>query len=650
MKKGSFIIWIGVLLTVLALRWMGILQGTELIAHDQFLRLTSHGQTDSRILIVTITEEYIRSLKHWPVDDHTLAMALKIILQGSPLVVGLDLYRDLQVPPGYEELEPLLANEPRIYGIAKLPNGSSGVPAPPALPAHRVGFNDLPIDSDDVIRRGLLYLTNDEKTHWSFGLKMALAYLVKKGVSMKPSPTNAGQIILGDALLPPVEPDTGGYMRADTNGYSVLLDFWSGSRRFDTVTFGDVVRGAVDPSRFTDRIVLIGPHAASIPDLFTVPVGDYGKTNSPYSVFSSFSETPSADQDAKMPGVAIHAHVISQLVRMGLGESTPPRAIPEIGMVISMVLGALAGVIVGTFGGGVLLSITWLLLGSAILLGMALTAALYGLWMPVMAPLLAWVLGLSWMGAYVLHRVRSERGQMMQLFSNYLSPVLAENLWESRDEFLSQGRPRNQRLTITALFLDMKGYTQQAGLMEPDALMSWVNTFMETMSECIARHDGLVDDFFGDGIKADFGVPVPRHSEQEIRQDAFNGVSCAIDLGHQLERLNHEWRSQGLPTAGMRIGVHTGKAIAGCLGSNKRLKYTTVGAEVILAQRLESYSDTDHDFSREPYRIIISETTYRYVAGQVEAHCLGPLQLKGKNEPVTGYRLMGLKTAAIDAR
>ncbi|CAK0750639.1 adenylate cyclase [Gammaproteobacteria bacterium] len=643
--RGGLMLWCAVWVAVLLLRWLGAIQWFELVAYDQLLKFTTRGQPDPRVVIVEIVENDIHT-QHWPFSDQALASVLKTILQGAPRVVGIDLYRDLPEPPGREELDALFANESRIIGIRKMSKGRSpGIPPHPALAKRgRVGFNDLVLDSDNVVRRGLLMMTdNDDRVISSFGLRIALDYLAKTKITLKNVPQDPQQIMIGDTVLPAVEPNTGGYRGVDAAGYQILLDYRGGSARFDTVTFGAIQRGEIELSRFTDRIVLIGPHLESVTDHFSVPVGDYGKEASLFSFFSTSTDDPNDDSDIKTPGVVIHAHTISQLIRNGLEETMPLLAVPESMTVTLIIFSALVGIVLGSFASGVLFSLAVLLGGITTIGGLGFILAANGLWLPVIAPLLAWGFSLSWMGVYVLRRERLERGQLMQFFSNYLSPLLAENLWERRDEFLIQGRPRNQRLTMTALFLDMKGYTQQASLMEPDALMSWVNTFMEAMSERIAEHGGLVDDFFGDGIKADFGVPVPKHNEEGIRQDALNAVACAIDLGHQLERLNEEWRAAGLPSAGMRIGVHTGKAVAGCLGSTKRLKYTTVGAEVILAQRLESYSDIGHDFDKEPFRIIISEATYRYVADQVDAYCLGSLKLKGRIEPLTGYRLLGIK-------
>lgn len=644
-NRGPLLLWCAVLATVLVVRWMGAIQWFELVTHDHLLRLTNDSRPDPRVLLVTITEQDIHAT-HWPFDDLTLTAALKNILNGAPRVVGIDLYRDLPEPPGQEELEHLLANEPRIIGITKMPNGNFPSIAPPPALAKRgqFGFNDLIVDSDNIVRRGLLMMTDHNgQVLPSFALRVALAYLAETRITLKNAPEDPQLIMIGDTLLPAVETNTGGYVRVDNAGYQILLDYRGGNARFDTVTFGEVLRGEVESSRFTDRIVLIGNYIESVPDRFFVPIGDYGKVPSLRAFFTTFTDdTHDSTQDIGIPGVAVHAHIISQLIRNGRGETMSPQAIHEHVEVITIAFAAFAGVLVGSFSGGITLSFG-LIAGCVLIGGFGFFSAINNLWWPIVAPILAWVLSLSWMGAYMLHRERRERGQLMQFFSNYLSPILAENLWERRDEFLAQGRPRNQRLTVTALFLDMKGYTQQASRMEPDILMGWVNTFMEAMAERISEHGGLVDDFFGDGIKADFGVPVPRRSEDEIRHDALNAVICALSLGQQLERLNHDWQMNGLPSAGMRIGIHTGEAIAGCLGSNKRLKYTTVGAEVILAQRLESYNDTDHDFSKDPFRIIISDTTYHYVADQVKVNCLGALRLKGRNEPTTGYRLLGVK-------
>ncbi len=95
----------------------------------------------------------------------------------------------------------------------------------------------------------------------------------------------------------------------------------------------------------------------------------------------------------------------------------------------------------------------------------------------------------------------------MTLFSRHLSPEMAEEIWRRRDEFAEGGRPRPVSLPVTVLFLDLRGYTSTSEKLTPIELMDWINEFMGVMADEIMRHGGMVDDYFGDGIKAGFGVP-----------------------------------------------------------------------------------------------------------------------------------------------
>jgi adenylate cyclase len=220
---------------------------------------------------------------------------------------------------------------------------------------------------------------------------------------------------------------------------------------------------------------------------------------------------------------------------------------------------------------------------------------------------------------------------------------VAETIWEQRDQFWDGGRPRAQRLTATVLFTDLKGFTTMSEKMDPDVLIEWLNDYMETMAGLVMVHGGVIDDYAGDGFKADFGVPLPRASENEMRQDAVNAVECALAMEQRLKQLNAVWERQSSPTTQMRIGICTGPVVAGSLGSSERLKYTTVGDTVNTASRLESFvaGSADDRSGDGLCRILISETTLRYLENGFDAEKLGDFKLKGKAEKVPIYRLLG---------
>jgi adenylate cyclase len=175
--------------------------------------------------------------------------------------------------------------------------------------------------------------------------------------------------------------------------------------------------------------------------------------------------------------------------------------------------------------------------------------------------------------------------------------------------------------------------------MDPENLMEWLNTYMEAMTRQIMAHGGVIDDYAGDGIKADFGVPLPRSSEEEIRKDAVNAVRCALAMEKDVQALNDQWKRKGLPPAGIRIGIFTGQVVAGPLGSSQRLKYTTVGDTVNIAARLEGYN---RDIGGDVLcRILIGESTLRFLGGLFHIELIGEVNIKGREEKITIYRVLG---------
>jgi class 3 adenylate cyclase len=146
-----------------------------------------------------------------------------------------------------------------------------------------------------------------------------------------------------------------------------------------------------------------------------------------------------------------------------------------------------------------------------------------------------------------------------------------------------------------------------------------------------------------DGLKADFGVPLPRATEAEISRDAVNAVNCALAMEREIKRLNTFWQERNLPTVNMRIGIFTGPVVAGSIGSTKRLKYTTIGDTVNIASRLESFSKNliGFDFTNRACRVLIGESTLQYLGNQFRTEKVGELSLMGKAEKITTYCLIG---------
>ncbi len=280
----------------LGVQRFGWLQSWELGSFDSLVRLQPDAGPDPRLLIVGITEADIQALGRFPVSDGAIAQTLTKLQKYHPKVIGLDLYRDLPQPPGHEELLAKL-KAPNIVAIAKMSDAESpGVPAPPGIPRDRVGFNDFVLDADGVVRRNLISVWKPDKTTvFSFSVQLARLYL-KDRVQEEKSSVNSNQINWGKAKFLPLKSDSGGYANLDARGYQILLKYRSGNNVARQVSMSQVLKGEIDPSWIEDKIVLIGTTAPSTRDVFLTP----------YS--------PVQKQTPKMPGVILHAQMLSQLL------------------------------------------------------------------------------------------------------------------------------------------------------------------------------------------------------------------------------------------------------------------------------------------------------------------------------------------------
>ncbi|MBH0183003.1 MAG: CHASE2 domain-containing protein, partial [Nitrospira sp.] len=167
-------------LVILGVRSTGQLQHLELSLYDWLLRSRPVAAAgESRITYITISEEDIRRQGRWPISDETLTLALRLLLDFKPRAVGVDLYRDIDVPPGQKELAALLPQDPRIIMISQLGGGGiARIPPPLVLDgSDQVGFNDLLVDADGITRRALLFQDDGYSVAYAFPLRLALLYL-----------------------------------------------------------------------------------------------------------------------------------------------------------------------------------------------------------------------------------------------------------------------------------------------------------------------------------------------------------------------------------------------------------------------------------------------------------------------------------------
>ena len=216
-----------------------------------------------------------------------------------------------------------------------------------------------------------------------------------------------------------------------------------------------------------------------------------------------------------------------------------------------------------------------------------------------------------------------EREHLKINFTRYVSKHVLDAIMKGGAKAKLEG----ERKKITVLFSDIRQFTQLAEHLPPQEVVSLLNEYFEVMLDVIFSYEGTLDKFLGDGIMVEFGAPL-NDADQEK-----HAVMAAIEMQKALEILCDRWEKEGKPRIHMGIGIHTGLAIVGNIGSEKRLDYTAVGDTVNVASRLEQATKT----LQAP--ILISETTRDPLKDQFRMTDLGPMTLPGRTESIRVYAL-----------
>jgi adenylate cyclase len=220
-------------------------------------------------------------------------------------------------------------------------------------------------------------------------------------------------------------------------------------------------------------------------------------------------------------------------------------------------------------------------------------------------------------------RLEEEKALIKELFKQYVSPEVADEILQRGDELNLRGEKR----MVTVFFVDIRGFTTLSEKYPPRQLFNQFNEFAQEMVDILFRHRGTLLKYLGDGLMAAFGAPLREEN------DALRAVMAAREMLRRTEVLNESWSEIGKPPFRIGIGMNTGEALVGTVGCRERCEYTVIGDVCNTASRLESLNK-EYGSS-----FIISEATYACVHDQSDACCLGTVAIRGKEAPVTIYRI-----------
>jgi len=218
-----------------------------------------------------------------------------------------------------------------------------------------------------------------------------------------------------------------------------------------------------------------------------------------------------------------------------------------------------------------------------------------------------------------------EKKRIKSIFQRYVSSQVVEELLGSPDRIVLGGKRRE----VTILFADVRDFTSMASRMAPEEVVAILNEFFTLITEIIFKYHGTLDKYMGDAVMAIYGAPI------EEKDHAEKALRAAVEMQERMELLEKRLRERGAEPIKIGIGINTGEAVIGNIGSLQRMEYTAIGDSVNLAARLEEVA--------KPDQILITENTYQVVKDIVRARVLQPMAIRGKGESVKVYEVLGLK-------
>lgn len=234
-------------------------------------------------------------------------------------------------------------------------------------------------------------------------------------------------------------------------------------------------------------------------------------------------------------------------------------------------------------------------------------------------------------GLVVLEDISQEK-RMKTTMYRYMTPGVAERVMALGEDALMVG----ERKEVTILFSDIRGYTTLTEKLEAAEVVSLLNDYFETMVEAVFNFEGTLDKFIGDALMAVFGAPLP------LENHGWMAVQSALDMRRRLAEFNYARRNTAQPQIRIGIGISSGEVVSGNIGSQRRMDYTVIGDGVNVSSRLEGVTK---EYGCD---IILSEFTYELCADRIWVRELDRIRVKGKDEPIGIYELIGDRSHPLD--
>ena len=563
----------------------GFLTNNELKAINGQFALRGPRPPTAPVVIITIDEDSFAELNMpWPWPRALHAKLIDIVTRGKPAAIALDilfLEPSAHGPADDEALAKAIARSGKVVLAA----GLSEVRESGWIKEKRDLNPPLPLLREGAAAWGPVNIITDRDA-FVRRTRLTLDFQDREWPGFDLQTYRLAKSAGIPAAPPPRHPE-------------LLINYAGPPGAFPRVAYSRVVNGEISPEVFEGQIVLVGATTQILHDVFPTPFAPL----------------------RTMPGVAIHANILDTL----LAGIPIRRAPPWFDTGLAVLAGAAAGWIAS-----VLRPLSAFLLVSGTALGfLAGTQAAFRwgrLWLDVLPVPLA--LLVPYVGV-VVKNFAQEQLEKRRL-SRFFSPNVVKEIVRQKDD-AGLGASRRR---MTVLFSDIRGFTSMSEKMEPEEVVAFLREYLTEMTEAVFHHGGTVDKYIGDAIMALYNVPF------EASDHAAQAVRTALEFQRRLAPLAERFATKHRGTLACGVGINTGDAVVGTIGSQQRLEYTAIGDTINLGSRLESITK---DFN---VPVVISEATWLEIKDLFETRYLGEVTVKGKEIPVKIYTVLDTQAKA----
>jgi len=459
------------------------------------------------------------------------------------------------------------------------------------------GFFNIYPDVDGVVRESNLIVAygrskdfNDWDIYPSLDVQTVRSYfrLPNDQVVLEYGPVGAYRVVFGNSAR----------VRTDALG-RVVINYHGPGYTYPHYSFADVVNGKLPPGRFRDKIVLVGATATGIGDLRTTPYGGLD-----------------------FPGVEIHANVIDNMLHGNFLLRGAKQQLCDA--ILILLFGIPLGIAMA------LVPPRWMWFGIALLaplIAVDYAAFLHDWWLNFTIPAMTLTSNVLLVSLYRALFEEKEKRRVRTAFGQYLSPEVIRRL------LLNPQLVEPRKTEITVMFSDIRGFTSISEKLDAQDLALFLNQYLSDMTRIVFARHGTLDKYIGDAVMAFWGAPFEEAGHAE------RACNSALEMMTRVRELQKQWAAQGKPKLDIGIGLNTGVASVGNMGSSLRYGYTALGDSVNLSSRLEGLN------KEYGTHIIVNESTYEATKGaDFVFRELDLIRVKGKAQPVTIYELISRKS------